>query len=125
MIIDCNKTYTPKRILRKGDISTDHFSIIIIFKDLPRATKITKKEEIVIWDTKKPGGWKKYEELMENCADFDEILEDPTVGSTEAFARITKIQESIKYKAFGKVKFKKGQVDDELKQIYAERSKII
>lgn len=97
MIIDENKTFTPKRIVKNGqDVSTDHLSFIIKFKDLPAASKVPKKEEFTLWNTKKPGGWEKYKELMEGCSEIDDINENQNMTSTEAFSRILKFQESIK-----------------------------
>ena len=126
MIIDCNKTFTPKRILDKNKvISTDHPSIILIFKNLLLAQKKMKEEQIVIWNTKRPGGWEQYGKLMESCPEFDKINENENISNTEAFDKIMKIQKKIKYQAFGKVKFKKRFVDNDLKKMYEERNNII
>ena len=107
------------------DVSSDHFSFIIKFKDLPIANKYAKKEEVIIWNTKKAGGWEKYKELMEACDEFDYINDDQNMSSTEAFARIIKLQNIIKYKAFGKVKFKKVKPDKNVQKMYDERNKAI
>ena len=126
MIIDNNRTFIPKRVGRNGDDkSTDHYSFIINFRNLPLANQKSKKEEVIIWDTKKTGGWKKYKELMEECSEFDDINDDESLTTTEAFAKINKLQDKIKYQAFGKVRFKKVKVDNDLKQMYAKRNDII
>ena len=62
---------------------------------------------------------------MENCTEFEAINNDETLSTTEAFGRMSKIQEKIKYQAFGKVKFKKGFTDNELKNLYNERNKLM
>ena len=82
-------------------------------------TKYAKKEEVIIWNTKKAGGWEKYKELMEACNEFDDINDDQNMSSTEA--RITKLQNNIKYNAFGKVKFKKIKPDKNIQKMYEER----
>ena len=99
VIIDSQKTFTPKRIINNGkDVSTDHFSFIIHFKDLPVANKSSKKEEVIIWNTKKSGGWKMYKDLMENCSELDEIYDDQNMNTTEVFDKIMKVQEKINAK---------------------------
>ena len=60
---------------------------------------------------------------MDNCSELDEIHNDQDMTTTEAFDKIMKIK--IKYKAFGKVKFKKHKDDKELMETYANRNKVI
>ena len=56
MIIDSDRTITPKRVGVKGkDVSTNHYSFIINFKNLPLANRSKKKEEVIIWNTNKTG----------------------------------------------------------------------
>ena len=47
------------------------------------------------------------------------------MSTTEAFYKIIKVQDKIKYNAFGKVKFKKVKDDKDLMEIYANRNKVI
>ena len=50
---------------------------------------------------------------------------DQNMSTTEAFYKIIKVQDKIKYKTFGKVKFKKVKDDKDLMEIYANRNKVI
>ena len=53
------------------------------------------------------------------------IHDDQNMSTTEAFYKIIKVQDKIKYNAFGKVKFKKVKDDKDLMEIYANRNKVI
>ena len=80
MIIEIDRTVTPQRVGVKGkDVSTDHYSFIINFKNPQLA-----------------GGWKKYKELMDDCTEVAQINDDENISSTEAFDRINKLQDKIR-----------------------------
>ena len=66
VIIDSQKTFTPKRIINNGkDVSTDHFSYIIHFKNLPLANKASKKEEVNYMKYKEDWGLEKVQRTHE------------------------------------------------------------
>ena len=53
------------------------------------------------------------------------IHDDQNMSTTEAFYKIIKVQDKIKYNAFGKVNLKKVKDDKDLMEIYANRNKVI
>ena len=60
MTIDKEKNFTPRRILKKGNkvttVFTDHFSVEVRIKGLPRCTK--EVEKVTSWNMLKPEGGK-------------------------------------------------------------------
>ena len=57
------------------------------------------------WNLSKPGGWSKYKEEGKQVANVIEMLaEDNSCGIEETMAKVEKIQDKMKYKAFGKTK---------------------
>ena len=68
LIIDKERTFTPHRVVKgKKLIDADHYSMHFILKGMPlKNPSMRKNEEQVIWNTNKPGGWSKYNDLTEN-----------------------------------------------------------
>ena len=52
MIIDKEKNFTPRRVIKKGgvitEVFTDHFTVKVILKELPRCRK--EVEKVVTWN---------------------------------------------------------------------------
>ena len=109
LIIDKEKKFTPYRVLSSSRVVfTDHYSLLLKFKNLPTVNaKKTSKPE-TIWNTKKDGGWVTYEQLTTE----NEVLEKvPSMSNTDPNAIekvISKEMQSVKYKSFGKVTVNKS-----------------
>ena len=67
LLIERKREITPKRIMmKKGKLiekPTDHYSLVLKLKNLPRSGHQQKKE--LRWNLMKPGGWTKYKELSD------------------------------------------------------------
>ena len=71
---------------------------------MPKAENANKKPE-TSWNTMKPGGWKKYQELSDKMAEkINQIAADEGLEDEEVMPRVDKIQDKIKFAAFGKSK---------------------
>ena len=93
---------------------TDHFPVIVELK-LPAAQPDGKLP--LNWNLNKPGGWKKYEDEGEKvAAKIEEIAEDEESTIIEVMVKVEKVQETMKYLAFGKTK-------PETKKAVAKRDK--
>ena len=60
--IDKNLKWTPFRTTKKGILKfTDHYSLLLVFKGLPKKKKkVIGKRKITIWNMKKQRSWDKY-----------------------------------------------------------------
>ena len=81
----------------KKMITTDHYPIFLVFKNLPtnnqkHDTKITK------WNYNKPGGWKTYEDMTSKNV----YLEEGKLTSSDMVKKLNKIETKVKFSAFGK-----------------------
>ena len=105
--IDSERNFTPFRSGNGKLHYTDHYSIDIIFKNLPlRQNDRQFVKKCIIWNTNKPGGWETYNELLENNENLINIS-DNTFDDPETLMKvIDKEINNAKYKAFGKVKQK-------------------
>ena len=64
MFIDKDRLLTPYRAVSMKKIRfSDHYSILVTFKNIPPATESVANRGRVQWNTNKIGGWEKYEEL--------------------------------------------------------------
>ena len=62
----------------------------------------------MVWNTMKPNGWEKYENLTdEKAAEFDEIIEDNEITIEKVVEDFDKMLNRIKYSAFGKTTVRK------------------
>ena len=65
ILIDSKKEFTPIRPISKTkSVTSDHFPVIVAFKNLP--TEDSKKppiEKYIMWNTNNVGGWEEYETL--------------------------------------------------------------
>ena len=66
LVIDKEKKITPARAIKSEWkyklVYTDHFSLLLTMKNLPRK-KETKQKKIKMWNLAKENGWKIYKEL--------------------------------------------------------------
>ena len=121
MKIDKERKRTPARSVKQKKkfklIYSDHFSVVISFKDLPRKRE-DRKEKKVMWNLAKTNGWEEYKQLTNKYSDkLDKVLEDDTVTTMKAFEKIEKILNSIKYEAFGKVTIDSSKLGEVRKHI--------
>ena len=107
LIIDSNRKMAVSRVIKKGGsykkVFSDHYSCLLTLSNLPsqpagREVKQTR------WNLAKDGGWEKYRELSDKFSDkLDQIIENEDTTVEEMMTNIEKIQDKIKYMAFGKV----------------------
>ena len=124
--IDKDKVFTPYRPAGKKLLHTDHFSVLLVLKDLPLKTgeKVAVKK-CQRWNTNKPEGWTKYEEMTGNSRKLLEVAEDTSADTDALMIKIDKELESIKHQVFGKVKVKKGKSKaDTVEELQNEKIKL-
>ena len=102
-MIDKERNFTPRKIVRHKNnfesVYTDHFSIEVILADMPKRKVKTVKSST--WNLGKPGGWEVYEELTNKVADkIEDIVQNNNID--EAIKTIDRIDNQIKFSAFGK-----------------------
>ena len=107
IVIDKDLKITPYRAISKTRLCyTDHYALIVIFKNLPRKTEINRKQyNPVIWNTNKKGAWKKYFEKTDVNMELDKAVEDAGDDANDLSRKINKILTNIKHASFGKVRF--------------------
>ena len=105
--IDKSKRSTPFRLVAQNSrVYTDHFTLLLTFKDIPQAVhKTLKRTGNVRWNTNKPGGWDKFISLTTSNEALEQIANTSLDDSNVIMNRIHKEMERIKYMSFGKVKF--------------------
>ena len=108
VLVDCTRKYTPRRALtKKGKLTlsyTDHFPVIVDLL-MPRASQGMDGQDELLWNTNMPGGWKAFEEAGERQArKIAEIVEDEGYSSEEIMEKVEKVNNKMKYSAFGKTK---------------------
>ena len=125
--IDSKRIFTPHRATKTKLVYTDHFSLIFKLKDIPmKVIDLKVKNNPVIWNTFKEGGWEKYRDLTTNSPELEEVNEmAKNLNSEELMNKISKRMEKIKFKSFGKVKRKITSVtnDKDLRKLYEEKMK--
>ena len=87
LLIDGRRKITPKRVMmRSGKLiekPTDHYSLLLKLKNLPRSGIQQKKE--IRWNLMKPEGWAKYKELSDKKADsIERVVMDKDLNVEEA-----------------------------------------
>ena len=80
-------------------------------------------EDQVIWNTNKPGGWSKYNDLTENNIELDRIIEKAdNMSSNEMMKKMENLTMKIKHKSFCKVNHSRRiESDKELEKLYEEK----
>ena len=121
VLIDKDKKFTPRRIIWKGgkftSVYTDHFSMEIVLSGMPGKTQ--NMEKAAIWNLGKPGGWDVYESVTgKRAKEIDILVEKENIDLEVMMDKIEKIDEEIKFNAFGKTRIKKRK--PKLKQHVAD-----
>ena len=131
VIIDCDRKFTPRRVIRRKSgtktIFTDHFSVMIELKGMPKKQQVINQE--LVWNKGNPNGWTMYERMTDEKAEvIKDIVDDLDNNIETVMNKIEKIETKIKFKAFSKTKHKSKNLvkvlnnkktqkkDDELKQ---------
>ena len=79
LIIDKERKFTLHRAGKGKLIYADHYAMHFIMKGMPLKSPAMKKNSSqVIWNTNKPGGWKKYNEMTEHNTEIVEEAEKMT-----------------------------------------------
>ena len=74
LIIDKDRNFTPYRSVNKKSVKyTDHYSVLISFKDIPLTNTVVSSKSIVRWNTNRDGGWNKFKEMTENNRVFNKV----------------------------------------------------
>ena len=105
-IIDEERNFTPGFSDGKTIKYSDHFSILIKFKDIPLKNKRTNKiHQVSRWNTAKPGGWLKFLTLTNDNINLKKIVDDSADHKSidQVDKVIHKEIEAIKFKSFGKI----------------------
>ena len=92
---------------RKGETNStypDHFPMIVA---LEMPTEIGKVKNKTRWNLNKPGGWKNYKETSDKFAkEIVMLVNDEKLDKEERQKKLEKVENKIKYIAFGKTKLK-------------------
>ena len=123
--IDKEKIMTPHRSVGKNKklVYTDHFTLLLMFKNIPinpKRKSIVEKQ--TVWNTNKPAGWDTYKELTDDNDDLENLAMEVITDTTEFNQKLDKIMNKIKFRSFGKVSFtNKSQIDKPLENLYEEK----
>ena len=129
VVIDNDRKFTPSHTLKKNGrmIYPDHYAILMTMKGIPlKKQKQKRVPKILMWNTNKEGGWKKYNELTSNNHVLNRIASGSVDDShPDTIAKqIDKELTKVKFKSFGKVKYRKGtQQNKALEDLYARKRK--
>ena len=117
--IDNENKHAPCKATKKRLITSDHFPIILTFKNIPRNSRKKAKQVCTVWNTSKPEGWATYKLLTSDDGSMENIANDDDEDVTKTVEKIKKAQEKIKYQAFEKIKVSnKSKCNPELKKLY-------
>ena len=104
--IDEKREFTPHRAIKKGGklVFTDHFSLLLKFKNIPLKDKNFKPQRNnVVWNTNKEDGWKRFMDLTSNCEKLVQIPDKANHLDSEE-VQLTRRMEKIKFQFFWKSK---------------------
>ena len=84
-----NLHLTPARVINRSKvIFSDHYAIILKFKDIPlKSQQHFTGQKYTTWNTNKVGGWDKYKELTDNNTKLYEVVEEGIEDGTEAMIK--------------------------------------
>ena len=107
MEVDKEMNFTPRRVLkRKKNIVTifsDHFSLKILLKGIPRRKETDENK--TVWNLGKPNGWEVYKASTNEVSDkIVSIVEDDNLNINSVMTKINAIETKVKFKSFGKTK---------------------
>ena len=106
VIVDTDRKFTPKRVITrkkiKRNIFSDHYSLKIEFKGIPRKQEENKQE--TTWNRGRPGGWETYQRITDDVADKVSDINEKEDDIDKVMKQIDAIENKTKFKAFGKTK---------------------
>ena len=126
LTIDKRLKMTPCRPLSRAKlVYTDHYSLELIFKNLPLKSGQVKAEPTFrLWNTNKEGGWEKYTAMTTDNGKLEEVAADDSEDPDRMMNSIDKELNRIKYASFGKVKVRnKPKTSKELEKLQKEKIK--
>jgi len=105
--IDQGRLFTPARVVKKKGqaklVYSDHFACMLTFTSLARV-KEEQEEKRMVWNLRKEGGWSLYKEVTDSYSEkVSNIAENMELNIEEMSEAIEKVNNKIKFKAFGKV----------------------
>ena len=112
LVIDSSREFTPRRVMRRRDgvtsVYSDHYSLEVVLEGLPgREGRVA---EPATWNLGKPGAWERYEELTAEAANkIEKVLDVEDLDAEEVMEKVERIEEKVRFKAFGKTKAKTGK----------------
>ena len=107
MIVDSKQKYCPRRVGVRKDktrvVKPDHHPIILHLENMPKNNqKVAKSTR---WNVHKPGGWEAYMKISDEVSqEADKIIEDKNLTKNQIMKKFDNLQNSVKYRAFGKTK---------------------
>ena len=108
LIIDNDGQYPIGRVVMKNGLKTlvksDHYPLILKFKDIPVNRNVFKHEEVVRFNLKKDGGWATYKTLTDECEELVNIVNNDSDSVEKIHAKFESIHNKIKFKSFGKTR---------------------
>ena len=128
LTIDKDKNITPYRTLSKNKkTSTDHYTMIVLFKNIPlKLAKTVGCHKVIRWNTNKEGGWKAYKQMTSCNAVLEEIANDTSEDTNKIMVKMDKELDKLKFQAFGKVKEKsRDSMCKELDKLVKEKDKLL
>ena len=112
--VDVGRKFTPRRVKRNKKkqitIFTDHFSLKVELKGVPR--RQTNNQQESIWNQGKPGGWDRFENLTNEASEKIKEVSEKETNIDKAMAKLENIDTKIKFQAFGKTKPKKKKIGE-------------
>ena len=128
LFIDKQQIFTPHRPIGKGKLCfTDHFSIILKFRNIPMK-RIGKcfAPKTTMWNMKRENGWENYKKMTDDNQELVELLENEEMDSSELAKKVESVVTKIKFKAFGKVTVSNnGKEDKILENLYVKRKHLL
>ena len=110
LIIDNDGQYPIGRVIMKNGsktlVKSDHYPLILKFKDIPVNRNVSKHEEVVRFNLKKDGGWSTYKTLTDECEELVNIVNNDSDSVEKIHAKFESIHNRIKFKSFGKTGIK-------------------
>ena len=107
LLVDTKRDYAPFRVAKKKGritmVRSDHYTLVLKLKNLPKRNMLKVKQSH--WNLKKPNGWENYEAMTEEMKEkADAIIENRNIEINEVMDKVDKLQDNVKFKAFGKTK---------------------
>ena len=107
LTIDKERRLTMARpVRRRGSwqlVHSDHFAMILSLQNLPTRRRGEERKKDTVWNLKKKDGWEKYKFLTKKMSEkIKAVVQDETLDMEEVMEKVEKIDNRIKFNAFGK-----------------------